>query len=58
MLAEPEWYREMLFRVRTAMMAPIDQNGQLQMAAAAYAQQPDGAGQAMENQGQHDEEQE
>lgn len=23
--AEPEWYREMLFRVRTAMMAPIDQ---------------------------------
>ncbi|THH10081.1 hypothetical protein EW145_g1586 [Phellinidium pouzarii] len=33
--AEPEWYREMLFRVRTAMMAPIDVNGVLQIAATA-----------------------
>ncbi|KAI5123435.1 hypothetical protein M0805_006140 [Coniferiporia weirii] len=33
--AEPEWYREMLFRVRTAMMAPIDVNGVLQIAASA-----------------------
>lgn len=30
--AEPEWYREMLFRVRTAMMATIDANGVLQVA--------------------------
>ncbi|KAH8118372.1 hypothetical protein DFH11DRAFT_1502712 [Phellopilus nigrolimitatus] len=35
--AEPEWYREMLFRVRTAMMAPIDMNGVLQIAANAAA---------------------
>lgn len=30
--ADPDWYREMLFRVRTAMMAPIDVNGVLQIA--------------------------
>ena len=33
--AEPDWYREMLFRVRTAMMAPIDVNGVLQIANGA-----------------------
>lgn len=27
--AEPEWYREMLFRVRTAMLSNIDANGVL-----------------------------
>ena len=31
--AGPEWYREMLFRVRTAMMAPMDENGVLQLGA-------------------------
>ena len=64
--AEPEWYREMLFRVRTAMMAPIDQNGVLQMATATsvYTQpQPhsDGSGQPPMNnhhQGHHEEEHE
>ena len=34
--AEPEWYREMLFRVRTAMMAAIDANGVLQMANVGH----------------------
>jgi len=34
--AEPEWYREMLFRVRTAMMATIDANGVLQVASAPH----------------------
>lgn len=29
--AEPEWYREMLYRVRTAMLATIDANGVLQV---------------------------
>ncbi|KAL5508220.1 hypothetical protein ACEPAH_5839 [Sanghuangporus vaninii] len=28
---DQEWYREMLFRVRTAMMAPMDPNGVLQL---------------------------
>ncbi|TDL29422.1 hypothetical protein BD410DRAFT_779821 [Rickenella mellea] len=40
MQAEPEWYREMLFRVRTAMMATIDANGVLQMASAPHAPPP------------------
>jgi len=35
--AEPEWYREMLFRVRTAMMATIDANGVLQVASVPPA---------------------
>lgn len=59
LLAEPEWYREMLFRVRTAMMAPIDQNGVLQMATSVYTQL-DGQ-HSMHNhhhQGHHEEEQE
>lgn len=37
--AEPEWYREMLFRVRTAMMATIDENGVLQVAQAVPTEQ-------------------
>ena len=35
--AEPEWYREMMFRVRTAMMATIDANGVLQVASVPPA---------------------
>jgi len=35
--AEPEWYREMLFRVRTAMLATIDANGVLQIASVPHA---------------------
>ncbi len=37
--AEPEWYREMLFRVRTAMMATIDENGVLQVAQVVPTEQ-------------------
>ena len=40
LMAEPEWYREMLFRVRTAMMAPIDANGHLQMTSAYTMAEP------------------
>ena len=46
LMAEPEWYREMLFRVRTAMIAPIDQNGILQ---TAPVMPHDGSLQAMGN---------
>lgn len=38
--AEAEWYREMLFRVRTAMMAPIDVNGVFANTAAQAAVPP------------------
>ena len=38
--AEPEWYREMLFRVRTAMMATIDEHGVLQVAQVVAGEQP------------------
>ena len=33
----PEWYREMLFRVRTAMMATIDSSGTLQVLNTSHA---------------------
>jgi len=38
--AEPEWYREMLFRVRTAMLASLDANGVLNFAAAPQEPPP------------------
>ena len=50
--AEPEWYREMLFRVRTAMMAPIDQNGVLQMGAVPMAAPPPPPQEVVEQQSQ------
>lgn len=34
--AEAEWYREMLFRVRTAMLATIDANGVLQVPSTPH----------------------